>query len=234
MEIVKENFIKIRSPMSKDYYQILNVPPTASPQEIKKAYVRLVKQFHPDRNPKDPESDERTKAINEAYAVLKDRRQRRQYDRIRQGRWMPDGAAQNDPDPGEQPFFGHLHTMMQLKKNPRALKNFALHAFNRGDYALAGSLLERGIRLSPEDHELYAGLSWCLYHQGHYDRCAQVLEKSLALNPKNMDAWFNLAWLQERDGNLSGAIKSLQTAQIHFPDTTELKSRIADLEKRMG
>jgi curved DNA-binding protein CbpA len=218
--------------MNKDYYQILNVPPTASPRQIKKAYVRLVKQFHPDRNPKDPKSDERTKAINEAYAVLKDRRQRHQYDRMRERGRMPEGTMPNDVD--GQPFSKHFHTMMYLKKNRGALKNFALHAFNRGDYTLAGSLLERAILLSPEDHELYAGLSWCLYHQGHYDRCAQVLEKSLALNPKNMDAWFNLAWLQERDGNLSGAIKSLQTAQIHFPDTTELKSRIADLEKRMG
>jgi curved DNA-binding protein CbpA len=219
--------------MDKDYYQILDVPPTASQRQIKKAYVKLVKQFHPDRNPKDPQSDDRTKSINEAYAVLKDRQLRRRYDRMRQKRWMPYGAAPNGSGAGEEPFFHHFHTMMELTKKPRALKNIALYAFNRGDYSLAGSLLERGIRLSPEDHELYTGLSWCLFHQGHYDQCARVLEKLLALNPKNLDAWFNLVWIKENDGDLSGALKSLQTAQVYFPNQDALMVRMAEIEKRM-
>jgi curved DNA-binding protein CbpA len=219
--------------MEKDYYQILNVPPSASQQQIKKAYVALVKRFHPDTNPEDPGSGERTKSINEAYGVLKDRRRRRQYDRMRERGRIPDGAAPNDVDADEQPFFQHLHTMMYFKKNPRALKNVALHAFNRGDYALAESLLERGIKISPDDHELYMGLSWCLYYQGRYDRCARVLDKVLALDPKNTDAWFNRAWLQENDGDLAGALKTLKTAQGHFPHMAELKSRIADIDRKM-
>ena len=220
--------------MDKDYYQILNVSYTASQQEIKKAYLKLVKRFHPDRNPKDPKSSEQTKSINEAYAVLRDRQQRRRYDRMRERNWMPGGTAPHYTGTEEEPFFHHLHTMMVLKKNPRALKNFALHAFNRGDYSLAGSLLERGIMLFPDDHELYAGLSWCLFHQGRHDRCARVLEKLLALNPVNLDAWFNLAWVLEASGDLGGALKSLQAAKVHFPNQDELMARIAELERRMG
>ena len=98
---------------------------------------------------------------------------------------------------------------------------------------MAESLLERGIKLSPGDHELYMGLSWCLFHQGHYERCTRVLEKSLALNPKNVDAWFNLAWLQENGGDLSGALRSMRRAAEHFPDLSELKNRIAELERKM-
>jgi cytochrome c-type biogenesis protein CcmH/NrfG len=60
-----------------------------------------------------------------------------------------------------------------------------------------------------------------------------VLEKMLALNPKNVDAWFNLAWLQENAGDLPGALKSLQMAQVHFPNIAELKSRIAKIEQKM-
>jgi curved DNA-binding protein CbpA len=220
--------------MNSDYYKILNVPPTASQQQIKQAYVKLIKQFHPDKNPKDPQSDERTKSINEAYAVLKDRQQRRQYDLTRERGQRADGAVPNGYDAGEQSFFNHLHATMRCKKNPRALKNMALYAFNRGDYSLAGSLLEQGIRVSPEDSELYLGLSWCMYHQGHYSQCVRVLEKLLALNPKNIDVWFNLAWLQEIDGDLDGALKSLQTAQAHFPNTVELKSRMAEIEKKLN
>jgi curved DNA-binding protein CbpA len=210
--------------MDKDYYQILNISCTASQQEIKKAYLKLVKRFHPDRNPKDPESDEQTKSINEAYAVLRDRQKRRRYDRLH---------GPHNSGTVEEPFFQHLHAMMFFKKNQRALKNYVHHAFNRGNYSLAGSLLEQGIRLSPEDHELYMGLSWCLFHQGHYDRCARVLEKSLALNPKNVDAWFNLAWLQENGGDLSGALRSMRRAAEYFPDLSELKNRIAELERKM-
>jgi tetratricopeptide (TPR) repeat protein len=220
--------------MDRDYYQILNVPASATQQQIKRAYVKLVKQFHPDRNPEDPESDERTKSINEAYAVLKDRRRRRNYDRMRERGGEFEEAATNGYDTGGKPFFSHLHAMMYFKKNPQALKQVALHAFRRGDYSLAGSLLERGIKLSPGDPEIYMGLSWCLFQEGRYKRCARVLVKLLSINPKNVDAWFNLAWLQERDGDLSGALKSLRTAQSHFPKLAELHNRIAEIERKIG
>ena len=219
--------------MDKDYYQVLNVSPDATREQIKKAYVELVKRHHPDRNPTDPKSDERTKSINEAYAVLKDRRKRRRYDRARETGWSRRAASSGDHGAGDQPFYDHLHALMRFKKNPRAFKNFAVHAFDRGDYSLAESLLERGIRISPEDCDLYMGLSWCLFHQGRYERCARVLEKLLSLDPKNADAWFNLAWLQENAGDLAGALISLRTARAHLPDRGELDSRIAEIEKKI-
>jgi len=63
----------------KDYYEILGVPRNASKEEIKRAYRRLVLQYHPDRN-KSPEAEERFKEISEAYAVLMDDEKRRLYD----------------------------------------------------------------------------------------------------------------------------------------------------------
>lgn len=219
--------------MDKDYYQILKLPPDAPPQQIKKAYIKLIKQVHPDKNPKDPASVERAKSINAAYAVLKDEQKRRRYDRTRERRGKPDGARPDEDDAGTRPVYSHLHTMMLFKKNPQALKSVALHAFNGGRFSFAGSLLERGIKLTPGDHELHLGLSWCLFHQGHYERCARVLEKLLALNPKIADAWINLAHLQELDGDLSGAVKTLQAAQKHFPKLSQLKSGIVAIQQKM-
>jgi len=66
--------------MSKrDYYEILNVDRKASKQEIKKAYRKLAKQYHPDRN-KAPDAEEKFKEIQEAYEILSDDQKRSAYD----------------------------------------------------------------------------------------------------------------------------------------------------------
>ena len=67
--------------MNKDYYDILGIQKTASVDELKKAYRKLARQYHPDVN-EDPEAEGRFKEISEAYAVLSDPQKRRQYDQF--------------------------------------------------------------------------------------------------------------------------------------------------------
>jgi curved DNA-binding protein CbpA len=65
----------------RDYYAILGVPRDATQEQIKEAYRRLVKIYHPDRNPF-PEAEEMFKLINEAYHVLSDPAKKAEYNAL--------------------------------------------------------------------------------------------------------------------------------------------------------
>ncbi|GAA2750959.1 DnaJ C-terminal domain-containing protein [Amnibacterium kyonggiense] len=67
----------------KDFYRVLGVDKSVSQADLKKAYRKLARQFHPDSNPGDTAAESRFKEISEAYSVLSDEEQRREYDQIR-------------------------------------------------------------------------------------------------------------------------------------------------------
>ena len=66
----------------RDYYEVLGVSKTATDEEIKKAYRKLAKKYHPDMNPGDKEAEKKFKEASEAYAVLSDKEKRSQYDQF--------------------------------------------------------------------------------------------------------------------------------------------------------
>jgi molecular chaperone DnaJ len=87
----------------KDYYETLGVSKTASDSEIKAAYRKLAKQYHPDMNPGDKVSEEKFKGVQEAYDILGDEKKRSQYDAMREGgfgRFGPEGFAGFGGRPG--------------------------------------------------------------------------------------------------------------------------------------
>ncbi|GAA1013826.1 chaperone protein DnaJ 1 [Acrocarpospora pleiomorpha] len=69
--------------LEKDYYAVLGVPKTATPDDIKKAYRKLARQYHPDANKGNTETEEKFKEVSEAYDVLSDTKRRKEYDEAR-------------------------------------------------------------------------------------------------------------------------------------------------------
>ena len=105
----------------KDYYKTLGVARTATPADIKKAYRRLARELHPDRNPGDKTAERRFKDVNEAHEVLADPKKRQQYDMLGSN-WdqyaraggpgagatgSPFGAGAGDPFGPGGPFAGY-------------------------------------------------------------------------------------------------------------------------------
>ncbi|MBN8576755.1 MAG: molecular chaperone DnaJ [Cyclobacteriaceae bacterium] len=74
----------------RDYYEILGITKSATPEEIKKAYRKVAIQYHPDKNPGNKEAEEKFKEAAEAYEVLSDTEKRAQYDRF--GHQRPGGG----------------------------------------------------------------------------------------------------------------------------------------------
>ncbi len=131
---------------TKDYYEILGVPRDAAEADIKKAYRRLVRKYHPDANPGDKEAEKKFKDAAEAYEVLSDSEKRAQYDQFGYVGDTPPGGGFGGG--GADPFgdvFGDLFDSMFGGGMGGRRRGGGPNAPRRG------SDLEMGIQVSMED-----------------------------------------------------------------------------------
>lgn len=132
----------------KDYYAVLGVSESASPEEIKKSYRKLARKYHPDVS-KEEDADEKFKDLGEAYEVLKDPEKRAEYDQLRKYGAQPDGSFQ--PPPGWQSasgFGGGGYT----EADARQFSDFFEQMFGGGQFSGgAGGGFRQSMRMRGED-----------------------------------------------------------------------------------
>ncbi|MDB9495504.1 DnaJ domain-containing protein, partial [Spirulina subsalsa CS-330] len=97
----------------RNYYEILEIDPQATPEDIKRAFRRLARRYHPDMNPGDKVAEDKFKDINEAYEVLSDGGRRSQYDQftrfVQTGtKRKPSRGASNGKDPNAYTDFNRF------------------------------------------------------------------------------------------------------------------------------
>jgi curved DNA-binding protein len=119
----------------KDYYKILGVDKKASTEEIKKAYRKLAKKYHPDLHPNDVKAQEKFKEINEAYEVLSDENKRKQYDAFGSGYNFSHGQ---NFDPSQFGFgnFGKGYTYTYTTEGGENFSDFFNMIFGGKDFGL--------------------------------------------------------------------------------------------------
>jgi len=148
---------------SKDYYQVLGIPRTASEDDIRKEYRNLARKHHPDLNPGDKSAEDRFKQINEAYEVLSDPAKRKQYDHppepepgFRQRPAASNGHAgfQNGEQGGDQ-FNDFVESMFGGRRSPHG---------GSGAFHMAGQDVNATIGLTLE--EAHAGVKRTIQFSG--------------------------------------------------------------------
>lgn len=105
-----------------DYYEILEVKRTATAEEIKKSYRKLVKKYHPDLNPGDKVAEEKFKKISEAYETLSDETKKANYDTMINGSSSSDVKSSSTKTRGE--YKNKDFDMKDFSRSPDVFENF--------------------------------------------------------------------------------------------------------------
>ena len=132
--------------MNKNPYEVLGVARDASDADIKKAYHKLVMQYHPDKNPGDKSAEEKFKEINNAFDVLKDPQKRAAYDRFGDAAFAGGNGASAGAGFGGNPFGnGAFHFDMGGGAGMDDILREAMRGFGFGDFgATRGAQQNRG------------------------------------------------------------------------------------------
>ncbi|MEN6561642.1 MAG: DnaJ domain-containing protein [Acidobacteriota bacterium] len=201
-------------------YQILDVPKTATEEDIKKAYFQLARRFHPDRFDRGiaarfkSQIHEVFDGINNAYRVLSNKDSRRAYD------------AKSGPVAAQEDAQDVLR-----KADTKFRQGKTLHGQARYDEAVA--YLEEAVRMRRDKADYYLLLAMCEARLPAYVRKAeQDFLKAIELEPWNPEAYVGLGLLYKAEGLQTKALKQLEKAVSVDPDHATAREALDDLAGR--
>jgi len=194
--------------MDPDYYAILGIAKTASPDEIKKAYQRLARDNHPDRI-RDPaqkvEADRKFQLITEAYNQLRDDTSRREYDRTLD-------RKVRTPEDEARLFFKNGELQEQSREYENALRYYY-----------------EAMRLQPEKLEYMIAAGRILsMDKAKQRQAAELYEQAMAKHPASPEPCLELGALYMRSGMHQRAKRVYETAMKQFPHHPDLKRKLAE------
>ena len=187
---------------SQDYYSILQISADATPEEIKTAFRRLARQYHPDLNQHNPEATAQFQQISQAYEVLSDPQKRHRYyledyiPRVSQNQQKSPDKAVN-----RQPLFTF---------NRRAQKFYhqGLKKCQQQQYQKALAKYNQAIELNPQFIEAYLQRCEIYFTLGNHRGILEDCERIIKLNPALVKAFYYQGRARHLLGLLPGAIDS--------------------------
>jgi curved DNA-binding protein CbpA len=194
--------------MDEDYYRVLGIAKTSSPDEVKKAYLRLARENHPDRF-RDPaeraDADRRFQLITEAYNHLRDEKQRKDYDRTLD-------RKVRTPEEEARLYY----------------KNGELREQSR-DFEYALKLYYEAMRLKPEILEYALAAARILSMDRSKQRqAAELYEQTIQRHPASPEPHLELGNLYMRSGMFLRAKRVFETGARQFPQHPDLKRKVAE------
>ena len=196
--------------MTDDYYSILGVAKTASVAEIKKAYLELARQNHPDRF-RDPEerkeADRRFQALTEAFNQLREEKSRQEYDRSLAKETRP-------PEEEARLYFKNAELREQA-----------------GEYDSALKFYYEAMRLQPNnlDYQMAAGRV-LMREKSTLRQAAQLFSQAIEKHPEAPEPHLELGEVYMRGGMKVRAKRVYEVALGRFPNHPELKRRLSQLK----
>jgi hypothetical protein len=190
-------------------YEILEITPNASAEEIKEAYHRLAKKWHPDRfmGPEHEEAEKRFRQLAEAFSMLKN-----------SGRPAP--VPTPEPAPAAEPEAAPiaLNAVPPASRTAQDWYSEAKAAFENRDMPRALSLVHYALKMDAEQVDFHLLLAKLLDHPGgDVRKLVQTLETVLRLNPKEVNSAIRLAELYQSVGLSTKATRMWETVRRIAP-----------------
>ena len=192
-------------------YELLEVAPNATAEEIKAAYLRLAKQWHPDRfsGPEKAGAEKRFRELNEAYTAVKDPSRRASVPlpppKVAKAQETPSGPAPQE-------------------RNAKDWYEEAKAAFDENDAGRALALVQYAIRRDGTQAVFFVLQGQAFERMGDARKAIKSYESALALNPKDADTLFRMADLYSAEGMKARAEASIQAARRVAPNHRRFKA----------